>query len=274
MDVSVIIPTYCPGAYLWECLDSLWAQTLSHNRFEIIIVLNGCDEPFRSEIENWLKKKDDNIDNCIIQTDQEGVSNARNMGIDIAKGQYICFIDDDDWVSDNYLENLLFESCGENTIVVANELHYHEREKTYTTSNLGRKYKKLSITKKKITLLAARPYMSTSCLKIIPYKMIGSTRFNLKLKLGEDALFMAQVSRYIKTIRLASANTLYYRRIREGSATTQKHHFWSLVKNTIYQQYQYTRTFLSDPLHYDFLFFFNRLLAVTQRFFKLLIGRH
>lgn len=56
MKISVIIPTYKPKAYLWECLDSLVAQTFAKKDFEVLLVLNGCLEPYRSEIEHILKK--------------------------------------------------------------------------------------------------------------------------------------------------------------------------------------------------------------------------
>ena len=46
MDISVIIPTYRPQAYLWECLDSLNRQTLSKSSFEVVLVLNGEQAPY------------------------------------------------------------------------------------------------------------------------------------------------------------------------------------------------------------------------------------
>ena len=53
--ISVIIPTYKPSEYLKECLHSLRRQTLSANCFEIIIILNGCNEPFFSEIKEYIE---------------------------------------------------------------------------------------------------------------------------------------------------------------------------------------------------------------------------
>ena len=52
--ISVIIPTYRPQAYIWECLLSLATQTLPKNLYEIIIVLNGCNEPFHSQIQQYI----------------------------------------------------------------------------------------------------------------------------------------------------------------------------------------------------------------------------
>ena len=97
MKISVIIPTYQPKDYLWECLNSLTSQTISKDDYEVIIVLNGCDEPYKSQIQSYIDAKE-GFHFSLIQTDVPGVSNARNIGLDKSKGEYISFIDDDPWV--------------------------------------------------------------------------------------------------------------------------------------------------------------------------------
>ena len=54
MKISVIIPTYKPKEYIWECLDSLKSQTFDKKEFEIILILNGCKEPYYSEIDKYI----------------------------------------------------------------------------------------------------------------------------------------------------------------------------------------------------------------------------
>ena len=100
MEISVIIPTYKPGEYISDCLRSLEEQDFPVSDYEVIIVLNGCDMPYRSMLEDIIT---DNgyVNVRVIQTDEPGVSNARNIGIDNAKGKYLLFIDDDDWVAGN-----------------------------------------------------------------------------------------------------------------------------------------------------------------------------
>ena len=106
MRISVIIPTYKPQAYLWECLDSMVAQTFPKEEFEVILVLNGCTEPYKSDFERYIFTKMAGMNVQFIHTEQGGVSNARNRGLDVAKGEYIAFVDDDDYVSPAYLEEL------------------------------------------------------------------------------------------------------------------------------------------------------------------------
>src|SRR5690554_1613370 len=93
--LSVIIPTYKPQNYILECIDSLQKQTLNKIFFEVIIVLNGDKEPYYTEVENYIKEHDNFK---IIHTATAGVSNARNIGIDTAKGSHVVFIDDDDFI--------------------------------------------------------------------------------------------------------------------------------------------------------------------------------
>ena len=101
MKISVIIPTYKPQAYLWECLDSLCGQTFPKSDFEVILVLNGCCEPYDGLIKEYITGHPEMQWNYI-QTDKGGVSNARNIALSEAKGEYIAFVDDDDYFSESY----------------------------------------------------------------------------------------------------------------------------------------------------------------------------
>ena len=95
-EISVIVPTYKPDYYIWKCLNSIVSQNLDRRNYEVLIILNGDKEPFFTEIESYLKNN--NLNNFhLIYTQEKGVSNARNIGLDRAKGDYICFVDDDDF---------------------------------------------------------------------------------------------------------------------------------------------------------------------------------
>lgn len=115
MKISVIIPTYKPQDYLWECLNSLVAQTFPKEDFEVILVLNGCCEPWKSNIQQYIDDRMQGMNVNYIQTDEGGVSNARNIALDCAKGDYVTFIDDDDFISPTYLEEL-YEKAAPDTV--------------------------------------------------------------------------------------------------------------------------------------------------------------
>lgn len=99
--ISVIVPVYNAEIYLPECLDSLLNQTFSD--IEIICINDGSSDNCAQILADYAKK--DSRIKIITQTNK-GVSIARNSGLDIASGEYISFIDSDDFVSTCFLEDL------------------------------------------------------------------------------------------------------------------------------------------------------------------------
>ena len=103
--VSVIIPVYNAEKYLNKCIDSIINQTLKE--IEIICVNDGSIDSSLNILENYKNK-----DNRIIIINQKNLRQAaaRNNGMKIAKGEYISFIDSDDFVENNFLENMYNEA--------------------------------------------------------------------------------------------------------------------------------------------------------------------
>ena len=92
--ISIVSPVFNVEKFLARCLDSLVNQTLSD--IEIILVDDGSPDN-SGRICDEYAKKDDRV--IVIHKENGGVSSARNVGIDKAKGKYICFVDSDDYVS-------------------------------------------------------------------------------------------------------------------------------------------------------------------------------
>ena len=101
--ISVIIPIYRVELYLKECIDSVLNQT--YKNMEIILVDDGSDDNCPNICDAY-KKKDSRIQ--VIHKKNGGLSDARNAGIEIAKGEYICFIDSDDVIHPSFLQ-ILYE---------------------------------------------------------------------------------------------------------------------------------------------------------------------
>ena len=99
--ISVIIPVYNVQEYLIKCIESVINQT--YENLEIILVDDGSTDK-STEICDKVKKNDSRI--RVIHKENGGLSDARNVGIDNANGEYISFIDSDDYVDDNYIELL------------------------------------------------------------------------------------------------------------------------------------------------------------------------
>lgn len=111
MKISIIVPVYNTEEYLAECLNSLLNQTL--NEIEIICVNDGSTDN-SLEILNTFSKKFSNI--IVFTKDNEGSGSARNLGLKHAKGEYIAFLDSDDFILNDNALNYLYECAIEENV--------------------------------------------------------------------------------------------------------------------------------------------------------------
>lgn len=134
MKISVIVPVYNTGKYLKKCLDSLVNQTLED--IEIIVVNDGSSDNSIDIIKSYGKK----YKNKIIFLDKEngGQGSARNLGIKVAKGEYIGFVDSDDFVDLKMYEKM-YEVATNNKseIVICNLIDYYEKNNNENIVNLN-----------------------------------------------------------------------------------------------------------------------------------------
>lgn len=100
--ISIIVPVYNVEKYIRKCLDSILAQT--YEDYELLIIDDGSTDGSGMLADEYANK-DARI--SVIHKSNGGLSDARNHGIEIAKGEFICFIDSDDWIEVTYLEELL-----------------------------------------------------------------------------------------------------------------------------------------------------------------------
>ena len=262
--ISVIIPSYKPGNYIYRCLESVARQDIDKQRYEVIIVLNGCNEPYHTDIQQFLQQKFQGIKTLLLQTDVAGVSNARNIGLDYARGEYITFIDDDDWVSDNYLRNLS-EKSDKNKIIVSNILLINEKSKQQETCFLNKTFSK-NKNNTNPSIFAARGFMSNACEKLIPQNVIQKDRFPVKFELGEDSIFMFAISKRISKIELTSSDTIYYinKRLTSSSRSLNRT-FTFRLKLALKQISAYTLIYINDIMSYNGLFFLTRIAASLRK---------
>jgi hypothetical protein len=110
-----------------------------------------------------------------------------------------------------------------------------------------------------------RSFLSSACCKIIPVEVINDKRFNPKYKLGEDALFMFSVSNKIRRIVLCEEDVIYYRRLRDGSASRSNYGIIDLITNAFSILVSYTVTYLRHPFQYNLILYISRFPAVIIR---------
>ena len=266
--ISVIIPTYKPQEYLWECLNSLKNQSISANDFEIVIVLNGCAEPYDSQIRNYISSNLHDYHVTYLQTAIGGVSYARNLGLEKAIGEYICFIDDDDLVTSDYLEELLKVSSSD--FIGVSNVHLFT-ESIMNCNDIFFACRIIQQQNKQKGLFYNRAILSFPCAKMIHRQMIGNHLFDIRFKNGEDALFMTQISDKILGFNFTPLSTCYYVRERSGSATRHKIiNKKRFIIDAFLLIKAYVSTYISSPRSYNLLLFLSRIPGVIKNALLLL----
>ena len=270
MKISVIIPTYKPKEYLWDCLDSLYNQTFKKTEFEVLLVLNGCSEPYKSEILNYIKQHG-GLNIHLIHTQQGGVSNARNLALDRMTGDFYTCLDDDDFLSPTCLEDM-YMLANEETVVECYPYGFNdghpEIQQKYGLTNVfnycvANNCHSLNST--------ARKFFSGPCMKLIPTSYVGNRRFNTKFRNGEDCIFMFLISDKIKNIVYTSKGAIYYRRFRENSAVSRKRTKSERIKNSVLCMAEYAKIFLDG--RYSTYFFLTRILAEMKCVLQILLNK-
>lgn len=260
MKISVIVPTYRPQSYLWECLDSLVAQTYYKDLYEVIIILNGCNDPYYSRIEEYIRRNHE----CrlrMYQTDVPGVSNARNIGIENALGEYFVFIDDDDIVSPSYLEDLLKVSSP-TCVGCATSYAFINDVSERLPNFMNKAYE--ACKGRKFSLYSYRQFLSPPVIKLIHRDIVGTARFPINLRKSEDSVFCLELSPRIKNMKLASPDAIYYQRLRQGSAMHTKTTKWNEVRCHLKIEWEYIKVWFSNPFQINVLFALSRMAACMK----------
>lgn len=112
--LSVIICTYNRSRYLYRLMESLAKGDMEAAKYEIVLVDNNCTDNTRDEVERFSRDYPEISLNYVCEP-RQGLSNARNAGIAVSRGEILVFVDDDAFVDPDYLSNYeaLFESCPE-----------------------------------------------------------------------------------------------------------------------------------------------------------------
>lgn len=257
VNISVIIPSYKPGEYLWECLNSLCKQTIGKEYFEIILILNGCKEPYYTQIQSYASSHQD-LNISIIQTDEPGVSNARNIGIEICHGAYLTFIDDDDIVSSTYLEKL-YKISSSTCVGCSNSYAFKNSIEKLENNFITRGFR--SCIGQPFSLCLYKTFFSPPWAKLIHKSIIGHYRFPLDMTKSEDSVFGLLISPNVKEMKLTDDDAIYFQRLRLGSSVRKNQSLASIIKEHMFIEYKYISVWLLNPFRYNLVFFLSRLIA-------------
>ena len=203
--VSVIVPVYNVEKYLNQCVDSILEQT--YRNMEIFLVDDGSSD-LSSSICDEYEKKDNRVK--AIHKQNGGVCSARNTALQQAKGDWIAFIDSDDWIEKNYLEELINCAKVNNAEIALCGYNRVTGNKKESINNSGNTIV-LNSREFLIMLLNPQTGYGFSHMKIYKSECIKHTLFNTDLKVGEDALFNEQIVPYVTKVCLLEKSLYNYR---------------------------------------------------------------
>jgi len=262
MMVSAIIPSCQPGQYLENCLNSIVNQDFNKDDFEVVIALNGPKQPYLERIKQFVQGK--GISFRILYTPVKSVSVARNLALNSVSSDYVLFIDDDDLISENFISSL-FSVAVLDTVAVGNWKTFYNDPADLSENYVSRAYRKCEHGGS-FSLYSYRTFLSSCCGKLIPLNVIGNYRFNERLTVHEDAMFMFAISRKIKMMKLAESDAFYINRQRSDSASRRVRPAKIRIINFFKVIWAYSGIYFSNPLKYSFLLYLSRI-AGTVKFY-------
>ena len=228
--ISVIVPVYNVEAYLERCVESILQQTYAH--FELILINDGSTDS-SGQICDHLASQYGNIKAHHIEN--AGVSNARNMGIQLATGSWVTFIDSDDFVTQDYLTTLASAVEGVNVGFVIAPLHHIKNGIVTDLPPHSGKTELWSTEETMKELLMTTRTSFFPVAKLFKRDLLADEKFNTNYHLAEDALFLTELLLKTRCSSVFIDKPVYYYDHREGSATTSVNRY---VFDTIevYQQ--------------------------------------
>ncbi|MGL4876267.1 MAG: glycosyltransferase family 2 protein [Clostridium sp.] len=168
--ISIIVPVYNVEKYLKKCIESILAQTFE--KFELILVNDGSTDNCGKIIDEY-EKKDKRIK--VIHKKNGGLSSARNAGLDLAQGEYIGFVDSDDWIDVDMYE-VLYDLITKSGKDIAN-VGYTRVTNTYNDSWTKHDEKILSRDEAMYELINHKLFGNSFCMNLFRASLIKKFRF-------------------------------------------------------------------------------------------------
>lgn len=197
--ISIIVPVYKAETFITRCIESIISQT--YPNWELILVDDGSPDNSGHICEEFAQR-DSRIH--VFYKPNGGVSSARNLGIESAKGEWITFIDSDDYILPNYLENL--SEGADDDLIISGSQRFGDSEDDYHLPE-SRKYEIHEFIKM-VFEAKSEENLYTSCIsypwgKLLRTDIIRCNHltFDTNMKLSEDTCFMLQ---YLELIREVS----------------------------------------------------------------------
>lgn len=245
--ISVIVPVYRAELYIKKCIESILNQT--HTNIELILVNDGSPDKSGLICDSYAVQ-DSRI--TVLHQQNQGVSVARNNGIDLVTGDYLIFVDSDDWIETDFLETYIgeVEQSGSD-LIYQGLVNEHADGTTLLKLPFGR-FQNETVADA-ILIVEYLECLGGACNKLFKSKIIkdNQIRFLPGLSFGEDKIFTLQYFEQVTTLTLLDACKYHYNRISEDSLS-RSHHSSEDLFQLIEQEYllfnRLNHKFRSDAL--------------------------
>lgn len=266
--ISIIVPVYNVEKYLRKCIESIINQT--YENLEIILIDDGSTDK-SGKICDEFKNNDERI--IVEHILNNGVSNARNTGLNLAKGNWVVFVDSDDWLDNQFCEKLYKNALSNSNI----DIICSGYKRVYTDKEEIIKCEKEKIIYDAhqflIKLLNVQNGYGFCHMKLIKRNCINNIRFNKDIKVGEDALFNMQLTKNIKKVMILG-EPLYNYRFNENSVVRKyddnyaNNYLYAMEQTKNYLQQEYKNDQLIAKNFYNYVSYHILLIAVNYCFNK------
>lgn len=210
--ISIIVPVYNAEKTIVKCIESIMNQT--YKKFELILINDGSTDKSLYILKEF-EKKDNRI--IVISQENSGVSLTRNKGINEAKGEYIVFVDSDDYIEESTLEFLIneIESKDKLDLVISGFCIVKDNNDNFlNTISENKIFDNLDfLLNEKLFKFICAPWGKVYKSEIIKNNNI---QFDKKLSLGEDTIFVLEYLKYIKNVKFVN-ESLFFINETEGS---------------------------------------------------------
>lgn len=205
--ISIIIPVYNAENYLDRCINSILSQT--YKNFELILIDDFSTDKSLNICKDFAVR--DTRIHLLVNEVNKGVSFTRNKGLNKAKGEFVTFVDSDDWVSKTYLEDFFLFPILNDSIVVQGIFYEFKKNKKKIFFSYPDMCYKVSSNNNGVV---ENELFHNGCpvAKLYETKIIKSNNilFNESISLNEDHLFVLEYYKYVKNITLLSSMNYHY----------------------------------------------------------------
>lgn len=250
--ISIIVPVYNSKNTIKRCIDSILSQSFSD--FELILIDDGsidksayiCDE---------YKKSDNRV--IVVHNTNHGVSFTRNTGLELAKGEYITFIDSDDYVEEDYLKNLFnpqfdFTVCGYTTVDNLGNV----RSKNQYTSVFYKNTEQIDWFELFKGNMLHTPFAKLFKLDIIKKNNII---FDTHISCGEDTVFVVDYLSHINSLIVSEQINYFYVVSDNGNSLSTK------LRPGILEEVAYSKEYCMGFIHKKYPAIFEKITDIYQK---------